>query len=179
MARAARDAGFDVHVATHVDRHGAAIEAEGFSCIRWRGGAAASIPATWRGCGDRSAVSIASSSPHWLTTSRCRQSSSDRSRRSGFRSRVSTPSPASGRRSSAKARRPASPAPCSSRCYARCSIGRARRCWCRTSTIAARSSGSASIHSASRLFPAPASTSTRWCRCPSPTSRSRSRSRDG
>src|SRR5262249_61988991 len=30
MARAARNAGFEVHVATRVDRHGAAIEAEGF-----------------------------------------------------------------------------------------------------------------------------------------------------
>jgi mannose/cellobiose epimerase-like protein (N-acyl-D-glucosamine 2-epimerase family)/glycosyltransferase involved in cell wall biosynthesis len=40
MARAARDAGFDVHVATRVDRHGAAIEAEGFQLhpISWRRG---------------------------------------------------------------------------------------------------------------------------------------------
>jgi mannose/cellobiose epimerase-like protein (N-acyl-D-glucosamine 2-epimerase family) len=38
MARAARDAGFDVHVATRVDRNGAAIEAEGFHLhpISWR-----------------------------------------------------------------------------------------------------------------------------------------------
>jgi glycosyltransferase involved in cell wall biosynthesis len=40
MARAARDAGFDVHVATHVDRHGPAIEAEGFQLhpLSWRRG---------------------------------------------------------------------------------------------------------------------------------------------
>ncbi len=40
MARAARDAGFDVHVATRIDRHGAAIEAEGFHPhpISWRRG---------------------------------------------------------------------------------------------------------------------------------------------
>jgi mannose/cellobiose epimerase-like protein (N-acyl-D-glucosamine 2-epimerase family)/glycosyltransferase involved in cell wall biosynthesis len=40
MARAARDAGFDVHVATRVDRHRAAIEAEGFQLhpISWRRG---------------------------------------------------------------------------------------------------------------------------------------------
>ena len=40
MARAARDAGFEVHVATRVDRHGAAIEAEGFHLhpISWRRG---------------------------------------------------------------------------------------------------------------------------------------------
>jgi ActR/RegA family two-component response regulator len=30
MARAARNAGYEVHVATRVDRHGATIEAEGF-----------------------------------------------------------------------------------------------------------------------------------------------------
>lgn len=40
MARAARDAGYEVHVATHVDRHGAAIEAEGFLLhpLDWRRG---------------------------------------------------------------------------------------------------------------------------------------------
>jgi N-acylglucosamine 2-epimerase (GlcNAc 2-epimerase)/Glycosyl transferase 4-like len=40
MARAARDAGYEVHVATHVDRHRAAIEAEGFSLhpLNWRRG---------------------------------------------------------------------------------------------------------------------------------------------
>lgn len=40
MARAARDAGFDVHVATRVDRHGAAIAAEGFHLhpLSWRRG---------------------------------------------------------------------------------------------------------------------------------------------
>ena len=40
MARAARDAGFEVHVATRVDRHGAAIEAEGFHLhpLNWRRG---------------------------------------------------------------------------------------------------------------------------------------------
>jgi len=40
MARAARDAGFDVHVATRIDRHGAAIAAEGFQPhpISWRRG---------------------------------------------------------------------------------------------------------------------------------------------
>ena len=40
MARAARDAGFEVHVATRVDRHGRAIEAEGFHLhpISWRRG---------------------------------------------------------------------------------------------------------------------------------------------
>ena len=40
MARAARDAGFEVHVATRVDRHGTAIEAEGFHLhpISWRRG---------------------------------------------------------------------------------------------------------------------------------------------
>src|SRR5262249_37659182 len=40
MARAARDAGFEVHVATRVARHGAAIEAEGFQLhpIAWRRG---------------------------------------------------------------------------------------------------------------------------------------------
>jgi glycosyltransferase involved in cell wall biosynthesis len=40
MARAARDAGFEVHVATRVDRHGAAIAAEGFHLhpISWRRG---------------------------------------------------------------------------------------------------------------------------------------------
>jgi glycosyltransferase involved in cell wall biosynthesis len=40
MARAARDAGYEVHVATHVDRHGAAIEAEGFVLhpLNWRRG---------------------------------------------------------------------------------------------------------------------------------------------
>jgi mannose/cellobiose epimerase-like protein (N-acyl-D-glucosamine 2-epimerase family)/glycosyltransferase involved in cell wall biosynthesis len=40
MARAARDAGFEVHVATRVDRHGAAITAEGFQLhpISWRRG---------------------------------------------------------------------------------------------------------------------------------------------
>ena len=40
MARAARGAGFEVHVATRIDRHGAAIEAEGFHLhpISWRRG---------------------------------------------------------------------------------------------------------------------------------------------
>src|SRR5262249_4703393 len=40
MARAARDAGFEVHVATRIARHGAAIEAEGFQLhpIAWRRG---------------------------------------------------------------------------------------------------------------------------------------------
>ena len=40
MARAARDAGFEVHVATNVDRHGGAIEAEGFFLhpLAWRRG---------------------------------------------------------------------------------------------------------------------------------------------
>ena len=40
MARAARNAGFEVHVATRVDRHGAAIEAEGFHLhpVSWRRG---------------------------------------------------------------------------------------------------------------------------------------------
>ena len=40
MARAARDAGFEVQVATRIDRHGAAIEAEGFRLhpISWRRG---------------------------------------------------------------------------------------------------------------------------------------------
>jgi mannose/cellobiose epimerase-like protein (N-acyl-D-glucosamine 2-epimerase family) len=40
MARAARAAGFEVHVATRVDRHGAAITAEGFHLhpISWRRG---------------------------------------------------------------------------------------------------------------------------------------------
>jgi glycosyltransferase involved in cell wall biosynthesis len=40
MARAARDAGFDVHVATRVDRHAAAIEREGFKlyALPWRRG---------------------------------------------------------------------------------------------------------------------------------------------
>ena len=40
MARAARNAGFEVHVATRVGRHGAAIEAEGFELhpISWRRG---------------------------------------------------------------------------------------------------------------------------------------------
>jgi len=40
MARAARNAGFEVHVATRVDRHGTAIEAEGFHLhpISWRRG---------------------------------------------------------------------------------------------------------------------------------------------
>ncbi len=40
MARAARAAGFEVHVATRVDRHGSAIEAEGFHLhpISWRRG---------------------------------------------------------------------------------------------------------------------------------------------
>ena len=40
MARAARDAGFEVHVATRVDRHAAAIAAEGFHLhpLAWRRG---------------------------------------------------------------------------------------------------------------------------------------------
>src|ERR1700739_1197877 len=40
MARAAREAGFEVHVATRVDRHGPAIEAEGFHLhpVSWRRG---------------------------------------------------------------------------------------------------------------------------------------------
>jgi glycosyltransferase involved in cell wall biosynthesis len=40
MARAARDAGFEVHVATRVDRHAAAITAEGFHLhpVTWRRG---------------------------------------------------------------------------------------------------------------------------------------------
>jgi len=40
MARAARNAGFEVHVATRVDQHGAAIEAEGFHLhpVSWRRG---------------------------------------------------------------------------------------------------------------------------------------------
>jgi glycosyltransferase involved in cell wall biosynthesis len=40
MARAARGAGFEVHVATRIDRHGAAIKAEGFHLhpISWRRG---------------------------------------------------------------------------------------------------------------------------------------------
>src|SRR5262249_39873368 len=40
MARAARNAGFEVHVATRIDRHGAAIEAEGFHLhpVSWRRG---------------------------------------------------------------------------------------------------------------------------------------------
>ncbi|MEA2953785.1 MAG: hypothetical protein QOJ96_3305 [Alphaproteobacteria bacterium] len=42
MARAAREAGFEVHVATRVDRHGTAIEAEGFHLhpLNWRRGSA-------------------------------------------------------------------------------------------------------------------------------------------
>ncbi len=42
MARAAREAGFEVHVATRVDRHGFQIEAEGFHLhpLRWRRGSA-------------------------------------------------------------------------------------------------------------------------------------------
>ncbi|MEA2974704.1 MAG: hypothetical protein QOF19_224 [Alphaproteobacteria bacterium] len=42
MARAAREAGFEVHVATRVDRHGAAIEAEGFHLhpLEWQRGSA-------------------------------------------------------------------------------------------------------------------------------------------
>jgi mannose/cellobiose epimerase-like protein (N-acyl-D-glucosamine 2-epimerase family) len=40
MARAAREAGFEVHVATRIDRHAAAIEAEGFHLhlVSWRRG---------------------------------------------------------------------------------------------------------------------------------------------
>ena len=40
MARAAREAGFEVHVATRVDRHGTAIEAEGFQLhpLTWERG---------------------------------------------------------------------------------------------------------------------------------------------
>jgi hypothetical protein len=40
MARAARAAGFDIHVATRVDRHGAAIVAEGFELhpVSWQRG---------------------------------------------------------------------------------------------------------------------------------------------
>ncbi len=40
MARAARNAGFEVHVATRIDRHGAAIDAEGFHLhpVSWRRG---------------------------------------------------------------------------------------------------------------------------------------------
>src|SRR5262245_41853357 len=40
MARAARSAGVEVHVATRIDRHGAAIEAEGFHLhpVSWRRG---------------------------------------------------------------------------------------------------------------------------------------------
>jgi mannose/cellobiose epimerase-like protein (N-acyl-D-glucosamine 2-epimerase family)/glycosyltransferase involved in cell wall biosynthesis len=40
MARAARDAGFEIHVATRINRHAAAIEAEGFypHAIRWQRG---------------------------------------------------------------------------------------------------------------------------------------------
>src|SRR5262245_24317515 len=40
MARAARNAGFEVHVATRIDRHGAAIKAEGFHLhpVAWRRG---------------------------------------------------------------------------------------------------------------------------------------------
>jgi mannose/cellobiose epimerase-like protein (N-acyl-D-glucosamine 2-epimerase family)/glycosyltransferase involved in cell wall biosynthesis len=40
MARAARNAGFEVHVATRIDRHGGAIEAEGFQLhgVPWRRG---------------------------------------------------------------------------------------------------------------------------------------------
>jgi len=40
MARAARDAGFEVHVATRVDRHGPQIMAEGFHlhALKWRRG---------------------------------------------------------------------------------------------------------------------------------------------
>ena len=40
MARAARDAGFEVHVATRVNRHGTAIEAEGFQLhpLTWERG---------------------------------------------------------------------------------------------------------------------------------------------
>ena len=40
MARAARNAGFEVHVATCIDRHGAAIKAEGFHLhpVAWRRG---------------------------------------------------------------------------------------------------------------------------------------------
>jgi mannose/cellobiose epimerase-like protein (N-acyl-D-glucosamine 2-epimerase family) len=40
MARAARDAGLEVHVATRIDRHGAAIEAEGFHLhpVSWQRG---------------------------------------------------------------------------------------------------------------------------------------------
>jgi glycosyltransferase involved in cell wall biosynthesis len=42
MARAAREAGFEVHVATRVDRHGPAIETEGFHLhpLEWRRGSA-------------------------------------------------------------------------------------------------------------------------------------------
>jgi glycosyltransferase involved in cell wall biosynthesis len=42
MARAAREAGFEVHVATRADRHGPAIEAEGFHLhpLNWRRGSA-------------------------------------------------------------------------------------------------------------------------------------------
>jgi glycosyltransferase involved in cell wall biosynthesis len=42
MARAARDAGYEVHVIARVDRHGGAIEAEGFKLhpVDWRRGSA-------------------------------------------------------------------------------------------------------------------------------------------
>jgi hypothetical protein len=58
MARAARDAGFEVHVATNVSKSGKAIEDEGFILHPSRSGAAACHPfrqsrPSWRSGGSR------------------------------------------------------------------------------------------------------------------------------
>src|SRR6478752_3079826 len=76
MARAARNAGFEVHVATCIDRHGAAIEAEGFHLhpVAWRRGSMirAILFAPCATC----ASSTVRSSPISPITWRCRRPSS-------------------------------------------------------------------------------------------------------
>ena len=91
MARAARDAGFEVHVATRVTDGAAAIAAEGFSLhprpVRARSAVAAGALATIL----RAAAgpSRASSRRHRPPRRRCSRPCSARSPRSGVRSRAS------------------------------------------------------------------------------------------
>ena len=84
MARAARDAGFDVHVATRVDRHGPPLKRKDFTFIPSPGAAAALTRAIWSASYARCASSIAPSSRPSPITLRCRQPSLDRSRPPAF-----------------------------------------------------------------------------------------------
>ncbi len=71
MARAARDAGFEVHVATRVVDGAKAIEAEGFVLhpVAFARGKLSPLP--WSAPSANCATSIAASRRMWRITSRC------------------------------------------------------------------------------------------------------------